>query len=142
MGHGARISRIAAWVPIAFVGCGGLLVFGCGESEQADRGQPFMEGANPIVSDICDLRFEQECMRFSETVEQCRLERLTTVGAQARFNANDAACEATLFGLLDCHLEHPCDDVLDLSSEVPEPDYPCPTLREAFLESCRDVLGS
>ena len=101
MGHGVRISRIATWLPVAFVGCGGLLLVGCGESEQAARGQPFMEDANPIVSDICNLRFEQECMRFSDTVEECRVEMLTTVGAQARFNGNGAACEATLFDLLD-----------------------------------------
>lgn len=142
MGHGARISRIAAWAPIAFVGCGGLLLVGCGESAQADRENPFMEDANPIVSDICNLRFEQECMRFSETVEQCRLEMLTTVGAQARFNGNDPACEASLFDLLDCHFEHPCDDVLDLVFEIPEPEHPCPNLREAFLESCTDIFGS
>ncbi|MGB5348995.1 MAG: hypothetical protein WBN10_05305 [Polyangiales bacterium] len=142
MGHGARISRIAAWVSIAFVGCGGLLLVGCGESAQADRENPFIEDANPIVRDICNLRFEQECMRFSETVEQCRLEMLTTVGAQARFNGNDAACEASLFDLLDCHFEHPCDDVLDLVFEIPEPEHPCPSLREAFLESCTDIFGS
>ena len=142
MGHGVRISRIATWLPVAFVGCGGLLLVGCGESEQAARGQPFMEDANPIVSDICNLRFEQECMRFGDTVEECRVEMLTTVGAQARFNGNDAACEATLFDLLYCHFEHPCDDVLDLVFEFPEPEHPCPNLREAFLESCRDVFGS
>jgi len=101
-----------------------------------------LEEANPIVRDICDLRFEQDCSRFNETVEECRIERLTTIGAQARFNGNDPACEATLFDLLDCHLENPCDDVLDLIFQIPEPAHPCPGLRDAFMDSCRDVFGS
>jgi hypothetical protein len=133
MGHGGRITGIT-WLLIALVGCG--------ESEQADGGQAFLEEANPIVRDICELRFEQDCRRFSDTVEECRIDMLTTVGAQAQFNGNDPACEATLFDLLDCHLEHPCDDVLDLIYESNEPAHPCPSLQDAFMDACMDVFGS
>lgn len=133
MGHGGRITGIG-WLLIVLVGCGG--------SEQAEGGEAFLEEANPIVSDICDLRFEQDCSRFDDTVEECRIEMLTTIGAQARFNGNDPACEATLFDLLDCHLEHPCDDVLGLIFQFPEPTHPCPSLQEAFMDSCTDIFGS
>jgi hypothetical protein len=133
MGHRGRITGIA-WLLIVLVGCGG--------SEQAGGGEAFLEEANPIVSEICDTRFEEGCSRFDDTVEECRIEMLTTVGSQARFNGNDPACEAALFDLLDCHLEHPCDDVLDLVWQFPEPEHPCPNLQDAFMDSCADIFGS
>ncbi len=133
MGHGGRITGIT-WLLIVLVGCG--------ESGQADGGQAFLEEANPIVSDICDLRFELACDRFNDTVQECRIEMLAAVGTRARFNGNDPACEATLFDLLDCHLEHPCDDVLDLIYQSTEPAHPCPSLQDAFMDACMHVYGS
>jgi hypothetical protein len=133
MGHGERITGII-WLLI--------VLLGCGESGQADDGQAFLEEANPIVNDICNLRFTLGCDTFNDTVEECRIEILAAVGAQARFNDNDPACEATLFDLLDCHLEHPCDDVLDLIYQSTEPPHPCPSVQDAFMDACTDIFGS
>jgi hypothetical protein len=71
MGHRGRIVVIT-WLLVVWVGCG--------ESERSADEQAFMKEANPIVRDICELRFEQSCRTFDDTAEECRIEMLAAVG--------------------------------------------------------------
>ena len=125
-------------VPVLMLACFALV--GCGDDQQPLTDGPFIDAMDPIVSDICDLKQVLECDRFNDTVEDCRIEMLTTLDGRHRFNEGDEECEASLIDLVDCQFENPCADVLDLFFSSDEPESPCPAVQEAVEASCEDFF--